>query len=199
MKKNKLFILPGWGEQTDDQGPVKSHYRELIKAVSKKYDVIPIEFYAGNEHYSLGSKKSLDDILTGVAEKLLFGTATGHTILGFSIGALLSYFMAFRFSFKKTLICSMSPFLSSDVDLYSKKELSSFTLNQIKGLRGAEYSDLILKTRMSFFWGEKEQELLKRRSAYLGGLPSGRGFEIKGAGHKIEGDYLKAVVKELLK
>ena len=170
----KLYILTGWGERLMDK-----NYQALISAVRNRYEVIPLKIVTRNPKFCLGVKP-LRDILNSLEKQI----KEPHTIIGFSDGALLAYLIATIVKPNHLILCSLPPMIGKD--LVDHKFL---TKEQIKELSAMDYPDYPAKV----FYGSEEDKNLKRVNKKLGGI------RIKNAKHKLEGDYLKAVIKKIKK
>lgn len=174
--KNKiknLYILPGWGERVTDK-----NYRQLISACPN-FKFCPLKFTTRNPKFAFGVKP-IGEILSSLEKQI----KNPHTIIGFSVGAILAYLLLNRKSFINTrfIICSLSPLLGNDL-----KDKKFLTKEQIRELKAFSY----FPTDATILYGNQEPKELKERNKKLGGV------EIKNAGHKLEGEYLDAVIKKI--
>lgn len=193
MKKDKprFYILPGWGHRITDES-----YKKLISfAIAKGYEVPSLRISTRDRKYSLGSAKSLGEIIQKI-EKQIARPCSEDTILGFSIGALQTYLVAQHLTMKHVILCSMSPILGADLQSYSKKEVRDLSPTQYKEMSRVDYSPLAT-LKVTLLYGEKESDVLKKRSIQLGGRKGFTSIEVKGADHELNRTYLNAI-KEIL-
>ena len=182
--KPKIYILPGWGDRITD-----SNYQKLIYIAKKNYNFIPLRIATRNRKYSLGSDKSLSEIIEKI-EKQIIEPSENDTILGFSIGALQSYLLAQRLRFKRVILYSISSVLGEDLISYPKREtLRIFSPSQHKEIFKKKYSKM---KNAVLLYGEKEPEILKKRSRWIG-----RFVEIRGADHVLDDVYINTLKKFL--
>ena len=188
MTKNKFYIIPGWGERLTDK-----NYRQLIRAVSPKYEVVPLRVQTRNRKYSLGSEASFFGVAKKISDQMPVSTDR-DVLLGFSIGALLAYQIARYRKFKNIILCSLPPLFGNDIFQFSKKEISDLALGQQKEMSKLKYFPLLTKN-VTIFWGEKEAEAVQLRGRQLALRKGWKSFIVKKAGHKLGGEYLDKLLE----
>lgn len=191
--KPKLYILLGWGEKITQR-----NYQSIIKSVSSKFTVVPITLPLFDREYVF-TKKSLFGVYLSKANKQIKKPAQTDVILGFSIGALIAYKLATKIKFKKAVICSISPILEKDLNLYPPKEVvRAFTTKQIKELNKTSYDTSI--SPISIVYGSLEGKECIKRSKALNEINKNLSFlkSVRGSKHRLDGDYLNFVKGLLL-
>ena len=184
-QKQKLYIIPGWGET-----PRFKNSRELIDIVSEKYEVVPIRYVSKKGALLSENLKIVRDQLKSPTNKSI--------VLGFSMGALFAYILASEIKFEKVIICSISPILENDLDFYAPKDVHKiFTDREIKNLKTLKYKKL--KCPAVFLYGDKEGEEETFRTKELYKKNGGRIIVIKNQDHSMSGAYLENIKKILFK
>lgn len=182
-EKQKLYIIPGWGETVRFK-----QSRELIDWASKKYDVIPVRY--------ISKKGVLPSENLKMVCKQIKNPTNKSIIFGFSMGSLFAHILASEIKFQKAIICSISPILEKDLDFYKLKDVHKlFTDGGIKELRKWKYKKL--KCPAIFMCGDKEGKEEIFRTKKLHEKNGGKIIIIKGQEHSMSGVYLKKVKKLL--
>ena len=143
MTKNKIYIIPGLGENCN-----LVRYKNLAISLSKKgYDIAPVnpDWYQP---------------LT----KLVFEVEKNATIVGFSFGVVLAYLIAKKYTYKKAIFASMSPIhnfsyetLVKDYLLHMNKDKAVELAKDIKSIK---IDTKTIDTPFITIIGEEEKELL---------------------------------------
>lgn len=188
-EKPKIYILPGWGHQLSDKS-----YRALVRIVSKKYFVAALAFNTRNPKRSLGDSRAFS-VVTADIDARISKPCSNDAILGFSIGALLAYQLSTYNVFAHTLLCSIAPCLGDDLRQCKKEDTKDLSETQYQEMSEMNYAPLRSK-RVSVFFGEKEAEIVKKRSRAIAAENHAELLEIKGVGHDLNKEYLK-VIKNL--
>ncbi|NCU28603.1 MAG: hypothetical protein EOM85_02960 [Candidatus Moranbacteria bacterium] len=182
-QKQKLYIIPGWGET-----PRFKNSRELIDIVSEKYKVVPIRYVSKKEALLSENLKIVRDQLKSPTNKSI--------ILGFSMGALFAYILASEIKFEKVIVCSISPILENDLDFYAPEDVHKlFTDREIKEFKRWKYKKI--KCPAIFMCGDKEGEEETFRTKELHKKNGGKIVIIKGQTHKLNKKYLREIKKFL--
>jgi len=187
MKKNKtkqkLYIIPGWGEKITGK-----NYQNLINSAREKYTVVPVEY--------ISVKGRLFSENIKQAKSQIIGLASDDVVLGFSNGALIAYQLTTQIKFKLAIICSISAILDKDLLLYPKKERDKiFTTAEIRELNKITYRRPI--SPIVIFYGSLETSETIKRSKKLHEQFGGTLVSIGKYNHRLTGDYLEAVKKQL--
>ncbi|HEY4503986.1 MAG TPA: hypothetical protein VJJ28_02665 [Candidatus Paceibacterota bacterium] len=189
--KRKLYILPGWGHRLSDK-----NYQELISiAVAKQYQIVSLKVSTRNRKYSLGSEKGFLEIIEKIKNQII-RPCSNDTILGFSVGAIQAYGIAIYLKMHHVILCSMSPILGDDLSFYSKREVADLSKIQYAEMSKINYPPLTSK-KATLFYGEKESDILKKRSIILGKRKGYKTIEIKNCGHELSKIYLEQIQKVL--
>lgn len=187
---SKLYILPGWGHRLSDP-----YYQQLIKIASKQYIIPPLKFQTRNSKRSLGVSEPFSVVVKNLDAQIQ-KPCNKDTILGFSIGALLAYQLSTRHHFAHTVLCSIAPCLGEDMRSYQKKELKDFSEVQYQEMCALDYAPLRAQ-KVSVLYGEKEAEMVKKRSRAIVEENRGALIEVKGADHDFDAEYLREIEKLL--
>lgn len=144
MIKNKVYIIPGLGENCD-----LIRYKYLANLLlQKKYEVVLVN---PNWYKPL--------------TQLTFPVESEAIIIGFSFGAILAYLIAKKMDYKKAFLCSISPIhdfsyneLVEDYSHHMKKENAEELARDIKSIK----IDLkTIRTPYITIIGDQEIDLLK--------------------------------------
>ena len=164
---NKKYIILGWGDRKTDK-----NYQELFKRVP---NLVWLPTVTRNPKLAFG-KKSLNETTDELS--FVVDTPVIDTLVGFSAGAIIAYMLSKKIKVNKLILCSLSPILGDKI--IPKKSLKLFTKEQIKELKVVKWPTL--KDAL-ILYGDKEKNF--------------GGITVKDSGHKIEGNYLKVLIKIL--
>lgn len=181
--QKKVYFIPGWGETK------KFKYSDkLIKAIRKGYRVIPID-YVSKRGTTLS--KNIELILKQIKKP-----TSKDILIGFSMGALFAYILSTRMKFKKVIICSISPVLENDLDIYPKKEISKiFSPTEIKELRRLKYTEP--KNVSTYMCGDKEKKETIDKTRWLAKKFKGNLIIVKNTKHELGDKYIKQIMAQL--
>ena len=182
-KKPTLYIVPGWGEKISQR-----NYKKLIATARAKYKVVPIT-------YSYSKKVLLSKNIAKV-KNYIKKPSKNDVIMGFSFGALIVYQIAGEMKFKQVFICSISPVVGGDLNLYPQKEVKKvFSEEQAKEQNKIKYKKPISPVTM--FYGTKETKQLIFRSKALHKKYGGKLISIVSQHHELSSGYLDLIYKEM--
>ncbi|MEK7610673.1 MAG: hypothetical protein AAB468_02895 [Patescibacteria group bacterium] len=186
----KLYLITGLGEKNTDQ-----NYKDFITSLEGKYVVIPVDLGLDNSPYTFGENGSFGEMLAKARAQIVDNTPD-DVIMGFSIGALITYQLATEIKFSKAIICSICSILDGDLDFYPAEEVKKiFTDKQIRDLLSSQYGRPLGLTTL--LYGANETKEVIARSKKLAKQFEVLLVEISGAGHNFSGQYLQSV-KNLL-
>lgn len=181
----KLFIIPAYGETTKN----KRYARIIARAKKKKYEVISL---------NLQIKRGM--VLSELIAKAIntIGNDKKATILGFSMGALISYCVSTKILIKKAVICSISPYLHNDVIELGQKFERHIGKRLASDMKKMRYEKTQAK-KISVLYGTLEHPLLILRSKYIYKKSTGvkRIIPIQSTGHEMNQRYIDTIIKEL--
>ncbi|MEI6843359.1 MAG: hypothetical protein WCK48_02545 [bacterium] len=167
----KLYIIPGYKEDLRNKG-----YKSIIAKTKHTYDVRFL-------------KLNYDQLLCDFPH-----IEPNSIVIGFSIGALIAYYISTKIKLDKAVICSMSPLLESDFNTFDKKDqreiIKLLTLKTWNKLKQMKYTKSLSQSKNIFLFGENEIATLKNRSKKLG-----KYVEIKNTGHELTETYVKEILK----
>ncbi len=102
MKKNIIYIIPGWG----DTGKEKEW-----KFLSKSLQLKGYKVHRLNVEWKRGLSANI------------FKPEEDAIVIGFSYGAVIAYLIANKYTFKKVILCSLSPIESESYENTLKEHL----------------------------------------------------------------------------
>lgn len=186
--KKILYIIPGFGEKvTEEPYMIIKEHAEYFG-----YTVISIPI--------VWDRKTIKDWVYQF-EKIVDGNETSHsTVLGFSFGALIALISTKKFSFKKLLVCSASPYLKENIPhlplqahkMLGKKRMGAFLQYNL--------SDINKNTPAVFIVGGADISLVIQNSKDLFSSWVGpkKIIILPGVKHEIENsDYIQAIKNNL--
>lgn len=178
VKKNKIFIFPGWGQNLDD-------YKKVISVFSDRYEVGKFEWNTMNEKYSLGGEESALGMVDNICSQIHMDT--NDIIIGFSIGAIIANMVAFKKNAKKVILCSY-PNISFEIKNLPREQMSDITDQQLQ-----EIKDILPIKGSMLLYGDGESEDLKELSLKFGGV------EVNDTGHELSNNYIDAIISAVEK
>ncbi|MDD4762129.1 MAG: hypothetical protein PHZ25_03865 [Candidatus Pacebacteria bacterium] len=173
--KTKLYIIPAYEETVK-----RKSYQEIISAVKEKYEIVPLE--------ANFKKNTLTEIL-----KKHENIEKNSVIFGFSMGALVAYCLSVKKSFKKAIICSMSPILGSDAE---KIAATFFKKEIVADFKKYSYKKSLAK-KLILICGEKEMKELVKRTEYLAKKNEAKFIKLDNTSHELSKIYIKEIIKNL--
>ena len=152
-----IYIIPAYEEKIKDKG-----YSELIKGAKKFDEVRFLNLQIKGNTLDKLYRKAVN--FNDITEK--------DTIIGFSMGALIAYYIS-TFVVVKKLICnSLSPMLAGDLKKIPANYIKKLGL-PVEEMNTMKYVSSLADETI-FIIGKKEKELLKRRSKLLARKNKGR-------------------------
>ena len=176
-----LYIIPGYGETMRNQG-----YRRIVREAKKKYDVTFLNLQLKNRLFSELVEEGINTI----------NNASDCAILGFSIGALITYFISKKIELKKCIICSLTPAIGVDIannTILYKKYLGCKQVNEYKQMTYGKSR----ARELIFICGSEEGDNLVNRTKQLCRINNGILYIIDNNDHILNEAYVDVIVKML--
>ena len=187
MKDKVLFVLPGYKESHDQEG-----YKEITKhAISRGYKVVPVSIpwkYQTMSQWVIYFK----NIVLKYEGYDLF-------VVGFSFGAFIALVCSYEISFKKMILCSVSPYFKEDIKSLPKKAFKILGKKRMLDFKTIVHGEN-KKTEAIFFVGSLELPVCLRRSIFLKNKWKGKSRLkiLEDTGHNISRpSYYKAVLDSI--
>lgn len=184
----KFYVLPGFGESTND-----SSYKKLID-LSQKKDFKSLAF---NPTWT---RKTVTDWINEFKDFLKKNPPDKNSVaIGFSFGAYILALSATEYKFKKIIFCSLSPYFKDDLSKLPKLAYKILGKKRMSDFKKYSFPQNIASPAV-FLVGEKDLPLVIARSKKS--FKSWQGHKkfilVKNAGHDLgEGKYLTDIEKEL--
>ena len=176
-----LYIIPGYGETMRNQG-----YRRIVREAKKKYDVTFLNLQLKNRLFSELVEEGINTI----------NNASDCAVLGFSIGALIAYFISKKIELNKCIICSLTPAIGVDIahntKLY-KKYLGRKQVNEYKQMTYGKSK----ARELIFICGSEEGDNLVNRTKKLRRINNGILYIIENNDHMLNEAYVDVIAKVL--
>lgn len=187
--KKKLYIVPGFGGHASDK-----YYQQVRKyAQENGYTVIPVPIQ--------WRWTTIDRWIKDFEEVVDKKTVEQSVVLGFSLGALVAVLVSTKFSFKKMIICSLSPYFQEDLPKLPILAHEALGKRRMNAFRVHPFPLLTQRTPISFIIGDKDFHLAIERTqqAYKMWRCNKKNIKIlQGVGHTIASpEYLKEIKKHL--
>lgn len=181
-----LYIIPAYGETTKN----KRYFGIIEQAKKLNYEVITLNL-------QIKRGKVLSELVNKAIKTI--GNNKDVVLLGFSMGALISYCVSTKLNVKKAILCSISPYLHKDVitlGLKFEKHIGKDLATDVKSMRYGK----IKADEIVILYGELEHPLLIKRSKYIYNKKSGKLkkiIKISDIGHEMSSEYIEIIKKEL--
>jgi predicted esterase len=181
----KLYIIPAYGETTKN----KRYFGIIEQAKKLNYEVITLNL-------QIKRGKVLSELIDKAVK--VIGDDEDVLLLGFSMGALISYCVSTKLNVRKAILCSISPYLHNDVITLGprfEKHLGKDLAADVKKMR---YKKPKAK-EVAILYGELEHPLLIKRSKSIYKKSDGvkKDIPILGTGHEMTPKYIEAIIKEI--
>lgn len=184
-------VIPGFGESETDEP-----YRELISFLTESgYNTKSISIKWDRTTWTGWVKQ----VLSALQEEKINGP---DLLFGFSFGALLALMAENEIKPKRSILCSVSPYFSSDLPklpaiaykILGKKRMASFENIKLTNLPPAN------QTKRYFLIAEKDLDILRVRCKKLANKLNGELIEVPEAEHYLgEPQYIDQVKKIIKK
>jgi len=181
--QEKIYFIPGWGETKKFK-----HSEKLIKALEKKFKVIPVQYIS---KWGTLPSQNIKIILDQIEKP-----SSRDICIGFSIGALYTFILSRKIKFKKIILCSISPFLENDLDAYPKKEVSKMVSHEeVKEFKKTKY--VKPKSLTVYICGSKENKEVIYKTKWLAKKFESKLIIVKNTDHELSEGYIKAIEKAI--
>jgi len=150
--KKRLYIIPGFGDQASQKS-----YRWIKEyAQEQAYEVVlvPIQW----------KRTTVNQWMEDFVSVLDEGTSSESVVLGFSFGALILMFASARFSFKKIIVCSLSPYFQEDIPQLPREALLPLGKRRVEAFRKRPFPVASKKAAAVFIIGDKDFSLAITRT-----------------------------------
>ena len=122
-----LYIIPGYGEKTSDQG-----YLELVQAGKQKgYRVVEVN--------PTWERNTIDKWLNEFNSVVEENEHSESVVVGFSFGAYICALSSANHHFKKIIFCSLSPYFKDDIGKLPAKATTLFGKRRINAFSKYEF------------------------------------------------------------
>lgn len=185
-----IFIIPGFGEY----GKEKAY-----KAVSKNAKVNGFEVFILAPNWG----ETMSQCVLNVENKMnqLNIETDKVTLLSFSFGAFIGLELSKKYTFKKFLCCSCSPYFKENlikiptesVKFFGKKmmnDFKNFSISKVKNLK---------TKKVEFFFGDKDWNIAIKTAQKIALQCNIKLKIIKHTGHEFSGEYVALINKKLQK
>jgi len=172
-----MYIIPAYKETIRNRG-----YSRIISGAKEKgYEVHFLNLQIQNKSlYSLALKaiKKMDK---------------NCVIFGFSMGALIGYYISTLFPVKKGIFCSISPCLDGDLKhIRGHKKILGTAVEELNRIK---YRKSLTKETI-FICGKKEMKFLVERTKKLSRMNKGKLIITKG-NHKLDDEYITDILTNI--
>ena len=161
-------------------------YRRIVREAKKKYDVTFLNLQLKNRLFSELVEEGIDTI----------NNASGCSILGFSIGALIAYFISKKIELKKCIICSLTPAIGVDIAHNTKQYKKYLGGRQVNEYKQMTYGKSRAR-ELIFICGSEEGDNLVNRTKQLCRINNGILYIIDNNDHILNEAYVDVIVKLL--
>ena len=161
-------------------------YRRIVREAKKKYDVTFLNLQLKNRLFSELVEEGINTI----------NNASDCVILGFSIGALMAYFISKKIELNKCIICSLTPAIGVDIahntKLY-KKYLGNKQVDEYKQMKYGKSK----ARKLIFICGSEEGDTLVNRTKQLCNSNNGALFIVDNNDHMLNKAYVDVIMNML--
>ena len=173
----KLYIIPAYKETIINRG-----YSRIVSAAKEKgYEVQILNLQIQN--------KSLHSLAMKVADKI----EKDSVAFGFSMGALIGYYISTLTPIKKGIFCSLSPCLGDDLkSLRGHKKIIGSHVDELYKMK---YKKSLAKETV-FICGKNEMKLLVKRTKKLSNMNKGK-LILTESDHELNKETISEVLKNL--
>lgn len=185
-KEKLLYVIPGFGEATTDEG-----YRAVIKhAKAQGYSVVPVQLK--------WKYRTVTDWLEQFRE-VVQKHGENAEVLGFSIGAYVALLAARELHFKKLHLCSLSPYFKDDLPALPELAYTILGKRRMKEYEKYDFPKDI-NTETIFYVGDADIPLVVERvkKAYTSLAGKKKLIIVPDVGHVLEAPtYLSSIYREI--
>lgn len=173
----KIYIIPAYKETIRNRG-----YSRIISGAKEKgYEVEILNLQIQN--------KSLHSLAIKAINKI----EKNSVIFGFSMGALIGYYISTMIPINKGIFCSLSPCLDSDLKkIRGHKKIFGTKVDE---LYKTKYKKSLAKKTV-FICGKKEMKLLVKRTKKLASMNKGK-LIMTESNHELDNDTIAEILKNL--
>jgi len=161
-------------------------YKRIVNEAKKKYKVIFLNLQLKNGLFSDLVEKGIN----------IMKNDSDCTIVGFSMGALIAYFISKRIKVKKCIICSVTPAIGIDIahdtELY-KRYLGGRQVDEYKQMKYGKSK----ARELIFICGSEEGDVLVNRTKQLCNSNKGALFIVDNNDHMLNKSYVDVIVNTL--
>lgn len=145
-----LYIIPGFGEKTEDQG-----YKDIVKLGNEKgYKVVKVN--------PVWERNTINKWLSDFNEMVDKDKNQQAIVIGFSFGAYIAALSSINHHFKKIIFCSLSPYFKEDIPKLPELAYKMLGKRRIKDFSTHEFPQSI-NIPAIFLVGDKDIPLVIKR------------------------------------